>query len=266
MDLQGDRAVLSGPDPTVQAGGFFTNSGYAYVIQRSGTTWSTERQLAPSTAPADVGQSVALDGNDIFVSAPESNAVFLYDTDSPTCDFGDFCHGRGSDVPGCTPCPCGNETFELNPGGCGRDSFNYSGARLIAEGDPSQSTNSLSFRISSAGSNAFALLVSGASALPASPSNPCFGLDSGIGIGSTPAMDGLRCVGVNLIRHRVRPLSGTQTVWGAAAFPPAEDIVAEGGYVAGEQRYFQIFYRTNPATQCGTGINTSNGLRVLFRP
>ena len=45
---------------------------------------------------------------------------------------------------------------------------------------------------------------------------------------------------------------------------PGGGLSGSGGFVAGQTRHFQIFYRDLPTVVCMTGQATSNAARVLF--
>ena len=109
---------------------------------------------------------------------------------------------------------------------------------------------------------ALAILASADNALPTS--GPCA---PGTGIPS-PSFDGLRCIGVNLLRHGGRMTDSTGealTPWDAVS-GPVGGIAMHGSFSAGQVRNFQVIYRDNAAGGCGTGLNTSNAVQVEFLP
>ncbi len=177
-----------------------------------------------------------------------------------------FCAGDGGVAPGCTPCPCLNEAPPGTDGGCLNSAARS--ARLAARGSASVLVDALRFEAFGTTSSSFAVLVSAANRLPANAANPCFGLDSGL---ASPDLDGLRCVGGALQRHGTRPTNAAGEVgvttngWGPPS-GPAGGIAAQGGFVAGQTRAFQCFYRENAAFGCGRGQNTSDAIDVLFTP
>jgi len=74
-DAFGTSVSLSGTSlavGAVQGDGSVANSGTAYVFTQSGTTWSEQQKLqaAAGVAGDNFGASVALDGNALFIGAP----------------------------------------------------------------------------------------------------------------------------------------------------------------------------------------------------
>ena len=71
-DISGDYAVVGavGEDSGVD------NSGAVYVFIRSGSSWSQQAKLQPSTAVANAsfGKTVAIDGDYVIVGAPDSDS------------------------------------------------------------------------------------------------------------------------------------------------------------------------------------------------
>ena len=163
-----------------------------------------------------------------------------------------FCFGDGSG----TPCPCANESTPGDGRGCTNSSG--AGALLTATGDPQVGADTLAFDLEGAPSDTFAFLISGAVALPAT--------DPGAGI---QAFDGLRCVGNDFRRHGARATDTTGTVgiantgWGGMD-APIGGLSTQAGFVPGQSRYFQVFVRDDTNASCGTGLNTSNALKVTF--
>lgn len=156
----------------------------------------------------------------------------------------------------CGQCPCGNGPLLQTQGGC----LNSEGrsAELRAVGVPAVSDDSLSFPLSQASSNAFALLLSGGNLLsPAGGTCP-------VGSGVTGSLtDGLRCVGSGVLRHGTLATDGN----GATAFGAASSqggLIGPNSFMAGQTRAFQVFYRDVTASPCGTGLNTSNAVLMQF--
>ena len=173
----------------------------------------------------------------------------------------EFCNGDGGDQMGCSDCPCSNNSPAGTIGGC-LNSVATS-ARLLASGFESVSADSLGFQVEDARPIASALLVSAANALPLM--GPC---SPGSGIAPFQ-LDGLRCIGGDLKRHGIRGTdqNGTnQTFWGAPSGFPIGGLIAVGGFVVGQTRRFQIFYREDAAVHCGTRLNTSNAIELTFVP
>lgn len=179
--------------------------------------------------------------------------------------FENFCRGDGGNGMGCTDCPCGNNTGGGN-GGC----LNGAGqsALLAPAGFSSVSIPTLNFRLFGGNPNTLAVLLSGDNRAPGNVANPCFGLGTG---GLAASFDGLRCTVGAIQRHGNRPTDASGNVgvtnnrWGPPNAPVA-GLIAQGGFVAGQTRYFQAVYRELPTLMCGTGLNTSQGVHVIIFP
>ncbi|MEM7516070.1 MAG: hypothetical protein AAF368_03985, partial [Planctomycetota bacterium] len=172
----------------------------------------------------------------------------------------DFCFGNGG-TGGCTPCPCGNDAAPGTVGGC-LNSVARS-ARLLASGSNQATAGDLRFEARGMTPTGFGMLASGSGTLPGM--GPC---PSGSGIPSQ-VFDGLRCLGAGFMRHGTRSvdalgeIGGTTPGWGPPD-GPAGGVAQEFGFSAGQTRFFQLIYRDDPAQVCGRGLNTTNGVRVLF--
>ena len=174
-----------------------------------------------------------------------------------------FCFGDGGDQMGCSPCACTNEAPPGSLTGC----LNSTGvgAALLASGAAGVSSDTLRFEVVGGTANTFGLLSSADNQLP--NMGPC---PPGSGIQS-PVLDGLRCVGGNLIRHGTRPLDAAGTIgqttngWGAPD-GPIGGLIAQGGFVAGQTRHFAVFYREDPNLVCQSGQNTTHGVSITFSP
>lgn len=191
------------------------------------------------------------------------------------CDsqvFVSNCNGDGGDQMGCTNCPCGNNATAGTIGGCLNSAS--TSARLVASGDasvslPVGSTTDLRFGLTGVPANAFTILNSGDALAPASPSNPCFSLQSGV-----PAVqfDGLRCAIANTRRHGGRSADANGEVgtsvspWGGEGNPAVGLATAFGGFSAGQTRYFQAINRDDPLLSCMRGLNTTQAIGVTFTP
>ncbi len=179
-----------------------------------------------------------------LVVDPENQASTTMDNLVAFC-FGD---GRG------TACPCGNDAPAGSTTGCLNSSGE--GARLVANGAPDTSDDTLRFRIEGGPIGSFALLVSGQRALPT--------LSPGTGISS---FDGLRCVGGGILRHGTRAIDAlgeTPHGWGRPD-GPLGGLGAHARVAPGEARFYQAFLRENPALGCGHGLTTTNAVRVTWR-
>ncbi|MEM7517047.1 MAG: hypothetical protein AAF368_09020, partial [Planctomycetota bacterium] len=199
-----------------------------------------------------------------FLAFPDTTYVGLHFElyglpESTPSLFESYCFGDGGVTASCTPCPCGNDAPAGSGGGC----LNASGvgAVLTAAGVPSVAQDSLSFSGGGFSPSSFAILASGAARLPQNAANPCFGLDSGI---PSVLLDGLRCAGSSVLRHGTRATDATGSTlagWGAT-----NSILGASGFTAGQTRHFQSFYRVDPATGCGRGQNTTQGVTVVMQP
>lgn len=174
-----------------------------------------------------------------------------------------FCFGDGGVSAGCTPCICGNNSPIGSTGGC-LNSTGTSGS-LTASGIPSVAADTLRIEARDLNPGTFAILISGASALPAMGMCP-----PGAGI-QNAVLDGLRCVGGDFKRHGTRLIDpqgevGTTTAGWGVPNSPSGGLSLQGGFVAGQTRNFQIFYRESALLVCQSGQNTTNAARVIFRP
>lgn len=257
--------------------------GRAHLFTSNGGGWVELLTIDPSDGVSfdRFGSSVSIGGGRVLVGSVQndeaaSNAGAAYGIPfaGPDCDnngildacevspYLEFCFGDGGDGNGCTSCACGNEALAGSCGGC----LNSAGtsARLLPSGAPVVMGNSFRVDMENANPGTFALLVSGRNTLPNFTTNPCFALNSGI---QSIAFDGLRCVGGGVLRHGTRgtDMNGdvgiTNTPWGTTA-----NFLTLPGFVAGETRYYQSFYREDPALVCGRGLNTSQAFSVTFLP
>lgn len=188
---------------------------------------------------------------------------------APPVVYNELCFGDGGVNINCTPCPCGNNAPTGTQGGC----LNPDGrsAELDVTGDASIAADTLRVEMSGGASLSFALLISGAAVGPQNMVNPCFGLDSGIQFA-----DGLRCAVQGFLRHGSRSIDANGDVgtgvagpgnngWGGVSGPPG-GLAAANGFTAGQTRFFQAFYRTDPNAGCQTGQNTSQAVEVTWLP
>lgn len=210
-------------------------------------------------------------GNGSFVEAAiDDLAVRAFDCTVSVAN--EVCSGDGGDQMGCADCPCGNNAPMGTVGGC----LNSAGTagRLMVTGDPSVSlpngsTLDLRFDLSGVPANAFCILNSGDAVGPGSAANPCFGTGSGA---QSAQFDGLRCAILNTRRHGGRSADSngdvgvTTNAWGGDSAPPAGIANAGAGFGAGQTRYFQVINRDDPLLSCGTGLNTTQALGVVFTP
>ncbi|MEM7518638.1 MAG: hypothetical protein AAF368_17160, partial [Planctomycetota bacterium] len=271
-------------------------SGAAFVYAPCGSEWAVAAYLKAVNPDIDdaLGREVAIDGGTVILaahredsnavgvdgdpfnnSASDTGAAYVFDLDLPLsqfCGFPDHCNGDGGDQAGCSDCACSNNAAPGTIGGCLNS--NASSARLLASGDPSislpaSSTTDLRFALEGAMPSVFSALFSGSSLAPVSPSQPCFGLNSGA---LSPAFDGLRCASLSVLRHGNRGtdtdgrVGFTNSPWGGEGNPVDGIAQAGSGFAAGQVRYFQVVYRDDPALSCMTGLNTTQAVEVTFVP
>ena len=181
----------------------------------------------------------------------------------PIDPFTEFCPGDGGNQMGCTDCPCGNNAMPGSPGGC----LNSAGrsCEILMSGNPSVTADTLRVEASGANSSTFGVLFSAINQLPNFGACP-----PGSGVAGT-SLDGLRCVGGSAVRNGARPsdangdIGVTTNGWGPPNGPPG-GLIANGMYVAGQTRHYQIFYREMETLGCLTAQNTSNAVSVTFTP
>lgn len=207
-------------------------------------------------------------------STVTSAAVLLITASSSGETFADLCNGDGGNQLGCTDCPCMNNAPAGTIGGCLNSSGNST--RVIAAGDPSVSlpsgsTSDLRLSLSGAPAGAFCVMLSGNAIAPQSAANPCFGLDSGV---QASDRDGLRCAVQSPQRHGGRAANasgliddsaGPSRVWGGEA-SPSVGLASQGGFAAGQTRFFQVTHREAMNLVCQRGLNTSQAVQVTFVP
>jgi hypothetical protein len=146
-----------------------------------------------------------------------------------------FCFGD-------TGCPCGNNSAPAEFAGC-RNSTNF-GGKLVGVGNTSVSSDGLSLQLS----NLTGLITVTFQSQAISP---------------TPFTDGIKCISGTLIRIGNASISG-----GNATYPTgAQPLVSVKGLVppTGGVRYYQTIYR-NVTGPCGTRLNITNGLSVVWQP
>jgi hypothetical protein len=210
------------------------------------------------------------DGGDIYAQNVNFDGS-LGESSGPGTDL---CNGDGGDQMGCTDCPCANNAPAGTIGGC----LNSAGTStaIAASGStsvslPSGATTDLRFTLSGAPSSAFCVLLSGDAVAPQNMANPCFGMSSGA---LAVDRDGLRCAVQGTQRHGGRSANslgdiadsaGPSRVWGGEA-QPAAGLAGQGGFVAGQTRYFQVTHREDAMAVCMRGLNTSQAIGVSFTP
>ncbi|HIG10493.1 MAG: lectin-like protein [bacterium] len=149
-----------------------------------------------------------------------------------------YCFGDGTG----TACPCANN------GGTGQGCTNSggTGATLASTGSTSVAADDLGFQGGNFVPTQPVLLFSGLNAV-----------NSGAGIFFG---DGLRCAGGAVARLGVRvPDAAGSASWGSG-------LAAAGGWVSGDTRRFQTWYRDPVSSPCGSGFNLSHGVELVFGP
>jgi len=146
-----------------------------------------------------------------------------------------FCFGDGTGV----PCPCGN--FGGTNEGCANSAG--SGAVLFTTGSSSVAADDLGLSVSQIPPNKPGLAFAGKNQL------------NGLLFG-----DGIRCAGGQLKRFGVRSTNGNgEATWGP-------NLGTSGFWIAGDTRYFQIWYRDPNGSPCGNNFNISSAVAVTFTP
>ena len=209
---------------------------------------SQESDCDQNGVPDDCEPGEDCDGNgipdrcDLLAGANDADGNGVPDRCEPSVDR--FCVGEG---PAGTvgPCPCGNNVVPGAQSGC--QNSTGVGGTLDATGSASI---------------AAADLVLNVSGLPSGTPGVFFGgnLQTNGGLG-TPFVDGLRCVGGNLIRiDKIPSLMG-----GQGAYPQPGDLPVHVllGVSPGDTSYLQFWYR-DPQGPCGSTANTTNALRVVW--
>jgi hypothetical protein len=149
-----------------------------------------------------------------------------------------FCFGN-------TGCPCGNNSALSEQAGC-RNSTGL-GGRLTGTGNTSVGSDTLSLQCSN---------------LTGNPGIAVWFQSSAISL--MPFSDGLKCIHGPLIRIG----TGQPLVGGSVSYPVGTQLpVSVKGMLppTGGVRYYQAVYRNNGGP-CGTGLNITNGLSVVWQP
>lgn len=229
------------------------SSGVVYAFDWDGSQFV---QTASYSTP-NSGEVAFFGDGLVACASPQAGGTEMEVLEFVDTPHTNFCFGNADS---CSGCPCGNAVLGTTPAGCGNR--NLAGALLVARGDASVAADTLRFDLSGGTRETFGVLVSGQNALPASGACP-----PGSGLISN-TLNGLRCVGGNLVRHGTRLLSveGTNSVpWG---FPgnPQSGLLNQGGFTAGSVRHFQVIYRDENHGTCFAGQNTSNATTITILP
>jgi len=251
----GDSVALDGDLALIGAGGpgyyYYDLAGCAYSYEREGRDWVLRQKLEETSVQdgEHYGHSVALSGDLGVIGTPSSHdngsysgKVFAYHHRLPpgtgTC-FGD--PGSG------TPCPCNNDNDGSVPGsGCDNGIF-PSGAKLEGSGIASVAHDSLVLTTTHQEPFNTGLYFQAKN-----------DLSPGVVWGN-----GLRCAGRGETRLQVRTADIDGTSFTTVA------LGAKGGVVAGDTRFYQLWYRSTVYPPCGFGsneFNTTNGYRITWKP
>ncbi len=151
--------------------------------------------------------------------------------------YSPYCFGDGSGA----ACPCGNSGAA--DAGCANGS-SAQGASLGASG---------SFRTTLADN-----VLSASGLVPGQPGLYYQGDNAINGGAGVPFGDGLRCAGGNVVRLEVAmaDASGMSNT--------TQDLGSIGGVVAGDTKYYQLWYRDPSGTPCGSGFNVTNGISAMW--
>jgi hypothetical protein len=255
VDMEGDLAVFGvGGDNDLGSG-----SGSAYVFRRFGTQWEQiGKLLAPDGDPGDVfGGDARIAGNTVLCSAYVDDDAC---NDEWQCNVGAaYVFEIAPDTRQYSSCsisgPCGNHD---DHGGCANSTtvpgtgFFGQGAVLAAAGTTSVVSDSLKLETRWLPPNVLGILFMGGATnwLP-------FG-DGRLVVGSG---------GLGVFRFLPPQSSGAQgaMLWAGGLVQQSQAMPPQAYIDAGETWYFQTWYR-DPTGPCGSGFNTTNGLKIDFTP
>jgi len=236
----------TGGGPALYVGGGFTTAGGVpanRIAKWDGTSWSAlgsgvnDGVFALTVFDAGTQAGAALHAGGWFTISPAGDSFIAEWGGCAGPEIGTpYCFGDDSG----TPCPCGNSA------GRGQGCANSSGvgAVLSAGGTSSEMADDLTFTARNLLVGQPAQLFAGINAL-----------NNGDG---TVFGDGLRCAGGTVLRLGIRLPDGAGTVrWGPG-------LGAQGGWVAGDTRRFQVWYGDRTIGPCLSGFNLTNGYEVVF--
>jgi len=227
--------------------------GSAYIFVRDAGTWVMQDKISASDAYSweRFGGAVALDEDTAVVGAVagddytgssmihNTGAAYVYEVPPPGRGFCFGDQGEG------TPCPCNNDNdSSLRGAGCANGIF-PSGAKLVGDGAPSVSVDTLVLSAVHLEPNQAGLYFQGTT-----DNSPGYVWG-----------DGLRCAGGQVIRLQVRLANAN----GGSA--TTVDLGAAGNVQAGQTLFYQIWYRNPTNPPCGAGLNdfnASNGFVVTW--
>jgi hypothetical protein len=166
-------------------------------------------------------------------------------------DIVEFCSGQTFSSPLLCHCPCGNcDSTSTGIVGCANGAQHpvLVGAGLTASGSTSVGTSPSTFELI------------GKSLVPNQP-GLYFQGNNAVNNGAGNAFgDGLRCAGQAVIRLQVRAADAS------GVSKTNADLIAKGGVVGGDVKYYQLWYRDPASSVCGTLFNLTNGVKVTFGP
>jgi hypothetical protein len=228
-----------------------TNPGQADVDADGAGDACDNCLYLPNASQADCNNDGIGDACAIVGGAPDCNQNGVPDT----CDIAgggsfdlnangvpDECEQNGG-TPFCfgsTGCPCGNNSAPSENAGC-RNATGL-GGRLVGTGNTQVSNDALVLSASNM-TGLISVYFQGNALV-----HVTFG-------------DGLKCFGGTQIRIGNRPVVG-----GSSSYPPGAAISSrEPLPPAGGVRYYQVVYRGGGGP-CGTGLNITNGVSVVWMP
>lgn len=246
-----DCLVPTGPvsagDCTPGADHFLANWDQQY--QSNSTVLTTPGELAPWIGPVggppglitfdarglgliNGGSCLSLDLLIRSYGSVEFEVTYLYCPGAPGSSFCS-CSASG---------PCGNQ------GGPGEGCANSTGqgAVLAATGTDSLGAADLVLHGTQLPPNKPGLFFQGNS-----PENGGAGLPFG---------DGLRCVAGSIVRLEVQSANALGDVSSTV------NLAAASGASAGDQRFYQLWYRDGANPPCGSGFNLTNGIALVWNP
>ncbi len=233
-DLDGDG------DADVVASSLALSEGIAWYENLGGGQFGPQQVLQGSGSYIEAVFAGDLDGDGAaeIMSASRAKSEVTWYQNLMAHTGVTFCLGDGAG----TACPCGNS-------GSGTEGCMNStgmGALLLGHGSHSAAADDHTLHAARLPMKSMVLLLSGDQALNGS---------NGIIFG-----DGLRCTGGATLKHGVRAVGASGEVsWGPG-------LALSNGWVSGEVRHFQGWYRDPHGSPCGTNFNLTNGLTVSYLP
>lgn len=278
VSLRGDHLLVGAWSSSVQ--GLTSGAAHFYTRDPVGGSWE-QNSVVQHPAPALLdrfGVAVALDGDpgatDIWLAGTAwkrdvsgaVNAGEAYVFPLTESLIGNLCNGDGGDQMGCTDCPSCNTNATVGTiGGCLNSAGNS--GRLISSGTGSLLCHDLRFEATGLPASTIMVLQSSTLSSPKNMAHICYSLRSGTAH-TMPGFDGLRCIAGPFKRYVTRSadLNGeigqTNKAWG----PPSNPMFLgeRGGAVPGATLYYYGVYRDVDTTNCGTGLNTTQSVEVMF--